>query len=154
MMNWFKRKQPQKSQQQNLPAGWAQIMSELDTLRDRRIYSPRRIYLFQKALEGLPREVNPELWANLQFGLAMSYFQLPGENKEKNTKQALPHFQQALEVFTRQTSAAGWAEIQGMLAMAYMGLSNQGDRAENTEEAIHHYKLALEVFSRQAHSTR
>jgi|GEM_PF-1663677 len=103
---------------------------------------PRKVELCRAALERVPREQNPMLWAMLNGELANALNQNPQGSRADNLEQAIYHYEQIQQVYTRAAFPEDWAMTQNNLALAYADRI-RGERADNLKEAIRHYEQAL-----------
>ncbi|HAZ49772.1 MAG TPA: hypothetical protein DCZ55_36315, partial [Cyanobacteria bacterium UBA11371] len=95
------------------------------------------------------REVNTEMWAQVQNNLGSAYRGRIKEDKADNIELAIAAFHNALQVYTPQAFPQHWAATQNNLGTAYWGRI-KGDKADNIELAIAAYTQALQVYTPQA----
>jgi len=146
------KQQPQTTQETGISNELIEIMRELMSMHESGVYSPRRLFLSQKAVELFPREMDPNAWASLQYGLGDSFLHSQTENQAENIEHAIHCFQKVLEVQTRESYPAQWAATQNRLAEAYRDRV-RGDRGENLEQAIYYFQQTIEVKTRESNPT-
>src|SRR4028119_1690255 len=102
---------------------------------------------FEGSAKILTREVDPQVWAKTQSGLAPAYRNRILGDRSENLEKALIACTNALQISTRDTSPQEWAMVQNNLGLVYSDRI-VGDKAENLEKAIACYETALQVVSR------
>ena len=117
------------------------------TLGNRAINLEIAIAGFEGSAKILTREVDPQVWAKTQSGLAPAYRNRILGDRSENLEKALTACTNALQISTRDTSGQEWAMVQNNLALVYSDRI-VGDEAENLEKAIACFEGALQVVSR------
>jgi len=102
---------------------------------------------FEGSAKILTREVEPQVWAKAQSGLAPAYRNRRLGDRSENLEKALTACTNALQIFTRDTSPQEWAMVQNNLGLVYSDRI-VGDESENLEKAIACYEETLQVVSR------
>ena len=147
---------------ENFPATWRQIqtnlaltyrelpddaatLSMLEMRRDTETNAMRAIKHFEKSLQMLSHQQNPELWGQTQRSLALLYQASPAGTKLANARKAIVHFKESLKFFTPETYLEIWGQTQRELADCYMELRGE-ERVSTLQQAIAYYDAALQHF--------
>jgi tetratricopeptide (TPR) repeat protein len=91
---------------------------------------------------------SPEIWAQTQNNLAISYSCRINGDRTENQEKAIEGYEAALEIRNKDNFPSQWATTQDNLASAYSERL-KGDRAENPEKAIAGYQSVLEIFTKE-----
>lgn len=115
----------------------------------------RALVAYQSALEYLPREQSPNLWAQVLVETGKANTQIgirtEGPAIHHHLNEAVTAYRQAHEVYTRDQLPHKWAAMQRILGII---LRRQGTRTVGTEgllllaQAVAAYHQALEVYTR------
>ncbi len=109
---------------------------------------PGRIAILQDALSRLKREENPNLWAAMEYDLAVCLQQSPVGEQRDNAAQARDAFASALLVYDEQKNPHAWASTQLGLAAAIMQSALPGD-GESVSKARIAFEATLRVYHRE-----
>ncbi|MEQ8461946.1 CHAT domain-containing protein [Coleofasciculus sp. E1-EBD-02] len=104
---------------------------------------------YKVVLKVFTREMNLEVWAEINNNLGCAYFERIRGDKAENLEMAIASHQRALQVYTHEAFSADWAMTQNNLGNAYSERI-RGDEAENLEMAIAAYQHALQVYTSEA----
>ena len=104
------------------------------------------------ALDSLPKDSFPALWAHIHHTLGRVYFSRIQGDIADNLERALAHHQAALTVRTRDNFPIDWAKTQNNHAVVYRHRI-RGKRADNLEQALAACEAALTVRRRDEFPT-
>ncbi|MHC5821669.1 MAG: tetratricopeptide repeat protein, partial [Nostoc sp.] len=101
----------------------------------------------EAATKIFPREIVPEIWADIQLNLAPAYRHRIRGHRADNQEKAIAVCNNALLIYTRDDFSEKWAMIQNNLGLLYTDRIT-GHKAENIEKSISCYETALKVVNR------
>ena len=101
----------------------------------------------EAATKIFPREIVPEIWANIQLNLAPAYRHRIRGHRADNQEKAIAVCNNALLIYTRDDFSEKWATLQNNLELLYTDRIT-GHTSENIEKSISCYETALKVVNR------
>ena len=103
---------------------------------------------FEAALQVVPRDTFPGIWAEIERDLATAYTERESGDPAENLERAITGYLRSLEIYNKQDNPSLVASVYMHLANAFR-VRKRGDRADNIDEAIAACKCALELVDRQ-----
>ncbi|MEK6337448.1 MAG: CHAT domain-containing protein [Acidobacteriota bacterium] len=113
---------------------------------------PHRIELCRIALQKLPRDQDPLVWAALQFELGKNLTDLPLGDHGKNVEEAIRCLSSASEILSQDEFPQAWVMMQLSLGNAYRERIT-GTRRDNIEKAIACYETALKTIEPESETS-
>ncbi|OPZ77726.1 MAG: Cyclic nucleotide-binding domain protein [Alphaproteobacteria bacterium ADurb.Bin438] len=105
----------------------------------------KALSFFEEALKSSPKEIEPMLWANLNFKIGELCFKLAIiENKEEDFFKSINCFNASSTIYTKEDDALKWSEIMTFMARV---LLIHGEEYRNYDEVKKAMDFALNALS-------